>query len=258
MENESPQTAAAPSDPSPLATLVGVIIRPRSTFTRMREAVRGHWWLVFVLALVALVLVIVATIPIQAEATEAAIAAQQEQLGELSAEQQAQIEQTQAIFSSAAMLGAIGTLSGVIGLVINYAVRAGLLFLMGQLLGGQASFKQVWRMAVWTSLPGVISSFISGITIIISGNLPVAGLANVFTGTETGEVSPVLLAVLGRIDIFAIWSVVLIAVGMIATTRISRGKGILAAVIYWLLGVGWAAAGAAIGLALTSAFGVTP
>jgi len=239
---------------TPFQALLGVIARPRSTFARMRDAERGHWWVVFALGLIALVLSTVATVPIQVEMSQAAMAAQQEQM-DLSPEQQAQFEQTQAIFSSTAVLAAIGTASGIIGLLIGYGVRAGLLYLFGLVLGGQVSFKQIWRMAVWTALPISLGTFVSAIAVVATRQMPTAGLTYILTSAEMANASPFLTAILGRIDVYTIWSLILIAVGMVATARLSRVKAGLIAGVYWLLGAGLALVSTALNTALSGTFG---
>ena len=217
---------------TPFQALVGVIAQPRSSFNRLRDAERGHWWVVFVIALIALVLNTVATVPIQAQASQAAFEAQMSQMEGLDEAQLAQVEQTQAIMSSTVVLSAIGTATGIIGLLIGYAIRAGVLFVLGMVLGGQANFKQIWRTAVWTTLPMAVGTFVSAIAIVATGQLPAKGLSFALTGPELAAASPLVVAILGRIDIYTIWSLVLIAVGMRATARLSNTKSALIAAVF--------------------------
>ena len=48
--------------------------------------------------------------------------------------------------------------------------------------------------------------------------------------------SPLLLGLVGRIDVFTIWVTVLIAIGLAVTGKISRGRAAIAAVVVWLVG----------------------
>ncbi len=237
---------------SPLEALAGTLVKPYATFNRMREAGRGHWWMVFVLAFVSLVLINLATVPIQAEIQQAVL---EQQLAEMPAEQQAQAAQMQAIFSSQAMLGAIGTATGAVGVVIGYALRALVLFLLGLALGGRASFRQVWQMAVWTTLPNVLRSIVSAVAVFVTRGLPAPGLSFMFTSAELAEMSAAIKAVLHSVDVYTVWSLALVAVGMIATSRLSRAKGALVAFVYWALtlaaSAGLAAAGQAFGNVFT-------
>jgi hypothetical protein len=48
--------------------------------------------------------------------------------------------------------------------------------------------------------------------------------------------SPVLLGLIGRIDVFTIWVTVLLAIGLAVTGKISRGRAAMAGAIVWLIG----------------------
>jgi hypothetical protein len=48
--------------------------------------------------------------------------------------------------------------------------------------------------------------------------------------------SPVLLALLGRVDVFTIWITVLLAIGLSVTGRIPRSRAAVAAAIVWVAG----------------------
>lgn len=48
--------------------------------------------------------------------------------------------------------------------------------------------------------------------------------------------SPLLLGLVGRIDVFTIWVTVLIGIGIAVTGKVSRGRATLAAVIVWFAG----------------------
>jgi hypothetical protein len=48
--------------------------------------------------------------------------------------------------------------------------------------------------------------------------------------------SPILLGLVGRVDVFTIWVTILIAIGLAVTGKISRGKAAVAAAVVWLVG----------------------
>ncbi len=253
MSDVSPSAAAGKL--TPFGTLLGVLFRPRATFAAMRDAERGYWWVVLVLGILALVLVTVAVVPIEAKLAQDALAAQQEGM-ELSAEQQAQMEQTQRIMTSQATLGALGIVGGIVTMLIGFGARSGLLFLFGLAFGARVEFKQVWRMGVWTMLPGVVRSVVSAIAVFVTGELPAAGLSAIYvSNTEVAGASAALVAILGKIDIYIFWSLVLVGMGMVATLKLSKVKASMTAVFTWLLGLGWVVAWAAIGQQIGRAFG---
>jgi hypothetical protein len=61
---------------------------------------------------------------------------------------------------------------------------------------------------------------------------------------DADTASPMLLALIGRIDVFTIWVTVLIAIGLAVTGKISRGSAAIAAAIVWLAGALPSVAGA--------------
>ena len=48
--------------------------------------------------------------------------------------------------------------------------------------------------------------------------------------------NPIVLALLGRLDVFTIWVTILLAIGLSVTGKISRNKAAIAGVVVWLLG----------------------
>lgn len=226
---------------SPIEALVGVIIRPKSTFERMRDAAVGHWWVVAVLAVLALTLMTIAQAPLQAAGAAGSSQVQMESTNttrELSEEEQAQVEQAQEqmqeLMSSQALWGAILGCFGVIGLAISYLVRAGIVFLLGLALGGRASFKQVWRMAVWTTLPDVLRTIVSAVVVLVTGSQSASGLSYVLTSAEV-TAYPYLATFLGAVDIYVVWSLALLGIGLCVTSQLNRGKSAAVALTYWLL-----------------------
>jgi hypothetical protein len=247
---------AAAADMSPIETLAGVVVRPLATFERMRDATRGHWWMVLVLAFLALVLVSIATVPIEAEAARSALQAQQENndTSQLSESQQAQVEQVQNIFTSQAVLGGISVVTGCIGLVIGYLIRAGFVFLVGLALGGRATFRQVWRMSIWTTLPDVLRTVVSAVVIFITGSQSAPGLSYILTGAEV-KAQPYLANFLQSIDIYVIWGLLLLWLGLTATSQLSRTKSAMVALSYWLLTLAFTLGFTALGQSLVGMMG---
>lgn len=54
---------------------------------------------------------------------------------------------------------------------------------------------------------------------------------------DPDKVSPVLLSVIGRIDVFTIWVTVLLAIGLAVVARIPKSRAAIAAAIVWVIGM---------------------
>ena len=53
---------------------------------------------------------------------------------------------------------------------------------------------------------------------------------------DPNTVSPILLGLVGRIDVFTIWVTVLLAIGLSVTGGITRARAFMAAPIIWAVG----------------------
>ena len=123
-------------------------------------------------------------------------------------------------------------------------------------LGGRASFKQVWRMSVWTALPDVLRTVASAIAVFATGGSPAPGLSYIFESAELQSMSPYLVEFLRGIDIYLIWSLVLLWIGLLATTQLDRTKSAAVTAAYWLLTLAFSLGLTALGQALVGMVGV--
>lgn len=227
--------------------LLGVLARPRATFEKMRDVKQAHWWLVAVIALAAVVLGSVAAAFTNPGLMSAGTTGSQV----VQFDGAIQPGPSGTAMSSMAILG--GIVGGIVGLAFWYLIRAGLLFMAALALGGRTEFRQIWRMAVWTTLPETLGSIVSGIAMLVTRNPAAPGLSNVLTPAEAAEM-PVLAAFLGTINLYYIWSLLLIAIGLAATARLGRGKSLAVTAAYWALTIGATVGLAAIGAAFMASF----
>jgi hypothetical protein len=207
---------------SPLRTLIGVLIRPRATFEKLRAAKRGYWWVVFALAVVAALVLALASTAAQRSTIQAVV-----QSGSVEG-----VEMPANMAQTATTLATVGAaISGVFSALFGYLLLTLLVFGAGLVLGGKATFQQVFTMSVWTTLPYVVRSLVQAIASLVTGAAPVSGLSGVLTIAETMSM-PVLAAILSRIDIYMVWSLVLLVIGVGVVYRLSKGKTFLVVGIY--------------------------
>ncbi|MFX0046438.1 MAG: Yip1 family protein [Candidatus Hermodarchaeota archaeon] len=242
---------ATPSERRGLFRLLwGMIVRPRSTLEYLNEHGGRTWWVPAILAVLLLLLSVVVAAPIATRQTREAVRASQEQLRErlgteMSAEQQEQMEQSMSVAASPLITVAFPAVTGVIGRVVGWLVWAGALYLAGMALGGRSTFGQMFRTVVWTWLPYVLRTLIQSIYILASGQL----IANPGLSGLVGETRPIaemvtappdlgqlfLKALLSRVDLFLVWNLVLVVIGVAVVTHLPRRKAILATLGVWLL-----------------------
>jgi len=237
----------APVRPGALRSLWGMILRPRATLEHLKEHDRRGWWLPAVLAVLLVVLPVVVAAPITAQQTREAILAAQEQMGEqgearLSDEEKAQMT---SYATSPLITTVFPAAAGVVGLIVGWLVWAGALYLAGMALGGRSAFGAMFRMVVWAWLPYVLRGLIQTVYILTSGQViahpGLSGLVQQdrpigeMIAAPPGLGQLLLVSFLSRIDLFMVWNLILLIVGVRVMTQLSRRKTALVTLAVWLL-----------------------
>jgi maltodextrin utilization protein YvdJ len=213
MANTTVETGAVPAPKSLLARFVGVITSPRATF----EAVVAHPRWLGMLVLTTVIVAACTTLPMTTEAGKDAALEQQvktmESMGfKVNDEMYAQLQKRMAI-APYTTAGSILVMSPVFAVIFSAILFA----IFNAAMGGTASFKQVF--AVW-----VHASAISALGQLFTGPF------NYFRGAMTSATNlAVLLPMLpdgsfagklaGMIDLFVIWWVVVLAMGLAVLYR---------------------------------------
>jgi hypothetical protein len=231
----------------PLRLLLGMIVRPRATLEYLREHSTRAWWAAAVLAVVLAAAPIVVAGPITARETRAAILAGQEEIAEqrgraLTDEQRNQMV---AYGASSLIITVFPAAAGVALLVVGWLAWSGGLYLAAMALGGRSTFRAVFRMVVWTWVPFILRGLLQTVYIGASGQtIAHAGLSGFVQGAPVaGELiaaplslgGVVQMGFLSRVDLFMLWNLILLIVGVRVMTRLSRRKTLLITLVVWLL-----------------------
>jgi len=129
-----------------------------------------------------------------------------------------------------------------VGIGIALVIGGGLLWVLVSLFGGEAKFGTLMSVATFASVPSVILLAIVGAIVLQmkgAGQItsmqdlqPALGL-DLLVPSATGFVGAALKAV----NPFGIWGLVLTAIGVSTTHRLSKGTGYTIATIVFLIGV---------------------
>ena len=208
MANTAVQTGAAPAPKGLVARFIGIITDPRATF----ESVAAHPKWLGMLALTTAIVLTCTVLPMTTEGgKEAMLETQVRQMESFGVQVNDQMyQQMRSRMGIAPYTTAGGVL--VMSPIITAALAGILLVIFGAIMGGSATFKQVYAIVVHA---GVISAL---------GQL-ITGPLNYFRGTMASATNlSVLLPMLpegtfltrlaGMIDLFIIWWVFILAVGI--------------------------------------------
>lgn len=136
----------------------------------------------------------------------------------------------------AAMMKYLGGIMIPIGFGLSIAGTALVMKLVSSVMEPGASWAQSFLIATFAAFVVIPQQILGSLLIFIkSGSGAVATKDASFGALRFVEdPDPVLKAVLGRFDIFPIWSAILCAIGLIVVVRMPRGKAFATAAIAWL------------------------
>ncbi len=210
--------------------LLSVLIRPRRTFTELAAEARASWLTpMLVLTVTALLLVLVSGYI----KTRAAM------MGEVTMppdwqwwtpEMQNNYMQAQQATQGKTFVYIIPLVGAWTGLWLGWVLIAGLLHLGSTLLGGRGTMQGALNVAAWASLPFAIRDVFRVIYMLAAGHaIGSPGLSGFATSAGF------LPQLLSRLDLFVIWYVILLMIGIAIFDGLSRGKAVVDVLVIILL-----------------------
>ncbi len=219
--------------------LFGWIDQPKKTLRYVIKEPRWPLWLapVFII-LVATIIVTVVSAPLLSELSRQQAEEQmQAQMASIPEEQAEQVRSTMDTFTSPLFVGAMGIAFTVLGLILTWLFRGALLFFIGYLLGTDNRYIQMVTLVLWSWLPFALRDLVQAIYVLLNGQLAInKGLSFlVASGDQAQNAGNLLYGFLGQIDIFLVWHLLLVGIGIAVSTRSTTTKTALATIGYWIV-----------------------
>jgi hypothetical protein len=114
------------------------------------------------------------------------------------------------------------------------------IWIVGKFVDAKQTMNAAIIVAVFSYFPRIIEGIVNRVQSMLIDTSTINSRYSLSLGVgrflDPDTTSPILLALVGRIDLFTIWVTVLIAIGIAVTGKISRGRAAIAAVAVWLIG----------------------
>ena len=114
------------------------------------------------------------------------------------------------------------------------------LWLCGKLVDAKEALSAAVMVAAYAFVPRIVESVLRGVQGLLMDPATLDGQLRLSLGVgrflDPDTASPVLLALLARVDVFTIWVTVLLAIGLSVTGRIPRARAAIAAALVWMIG----------------------
>lgn len=206
--------------------LVGVAIHPRRTFEQIATQPRGVWLLpMLVLTLTTLGRVLVSG-SIRQRLLLSAGPTLPPNFEFFSPEQQAQFMQAAQSTTGPVFMYVFPAIAALLGIWIGWLLVSGLLHLVVTLLGGRGETSYSINLVAWASVPFVVRDLVRIVAMLATGGLiESTGLSGFAPANPSGEAT-YLAALLSAVDIYLIWHLLLLIIGVRAGNGLASGKAI--------------------------------
>ena len=236
--NEFPPPAAGPTEsappPSAVAVIASVFYAPVQAFEALRA--RPRWWLalaILVLTSLAVQLAVLRHLDMAGTVRERMeAAARGRAVSEADVERA--VEQGQ-------KFAPVGAVAGALAAPVVFLLLGGVYFLGLKLAGSQAEFKPVFATTLHATLPpAVVSSALTAVVVAQKGTMTANEMGRAVKSNLGAFLSPQAPAALRSaaevLDVFNLWTWVLLAIGLSITGGIPRARAATVVAVVW---VGW-------------------
>ena len=212
METELDNSVKIRKSPWLFSWIPAILLKPRSTIELINKE-QKHIWLTPLVVLSALaILVVMIAAPIRRNAIQMGLTTPPD-FQYYSADQQAQFYTAQATQTSPLFMYVFPILFGLVAIWLSWFILGSVLHLALTLSGRRAVSIRSYNMVVWAMVPLGVRYLVQIIAMIATkSTINRAGLSGLVGADPTGVMAYVA-ALLGLIDIFFIWQIVLLILG---------------------------------------------
>ena len=228
--SEPTTTVDAPSKAGLWEDFIDIFHQPSQVFERRRDGQFGMalvaFWVISVILFFALRNGLA---PIFDAEIAKATAAQAASHPELTSDQLAQGQQ---------MMEKFGTIAFVVFLPIMIFISGVMLWIASKVVGAGVAFASAMVIVVYAQFPRIVETLLNAVQGLVLQPESITSRYSVQIGPARfmdPHANPFLLAVLGGLDLFTIWVVVLMAIGISVIAKVSRSTGAIAAILVWFV-----------------------
>ena len=213
----------------------GIVDQPAATFQTIAVQSTGSMWAAPLIGVILCfaVLIIVQT-PYNLELAREQM---ESQLASLPAEQGGAARAGMEMTMTMPFMLATGLGFGIVTLLLGILAQAVFLYFSALVSGGEMTFGSIFRMSAWTSMPFAIGFLAqAGFMAFAQRMIQYPGLAYlVATGELIQDARNPMFVLLGRIDLFWLWHMLLVMLGLSVVARFGRGKSLALTFVYAVL-----------------------
>lgn len=204
--------------------LASILVKPRQTFEKILAAgLSAYLTPLLVISILALLVVLVAG-PIRKEAAMSGVIQYPPDYQYWSPEMQAQFEAGASANTSTAYIYIFPAISALVSIWFGWLLFSAILHLSLTIAGSRSSFSSVMNVTAWASVPFILRYIVQLIFMLSTHQtITYAGLEGFSPAGDSSSIQ-FLASVLPLIDLYTIWQVILVMVGVKPLSGLSSGK----------------------------------
>jgi hypothetical protein len=214
----------------------GMVDRPGQAMAEAAKRPRA-WFLPAVLLVLSMVVLLGVLAPYQIKLANERSAQVIEQLAANMSEEQARMirESARPITPTTYWLSGLGV--GLAVAALGWVLRGTVVHFSSMAAGGTSVWGPTFAVCLWSMLPFFVRDLVQATYTLVSKQLiEHQGLSFlVASGDVLKDGRSLSYALLGNVDPFALWHIILLGLGISAATKLSKGKATFMALIVWLV-----------------------
>jgi len=240
VEQQEQATVAIAADKATVwSNLAGIVDRPAETLGGVYRRPRWAWLGPLLIVFLALAVFAVASTPYTVELAREQV---RRSVAGMS-EQQAAMVLSSLDRMTAPIMGVTATVGGLIAVAIGLLVATGVLYFAGLVSGTELNFVPLLSMMAWTWIPFAVRHLVqAGFILVRRGLIVNQGLSwLVSVGDPLKDAGNIVYYLLGFVDVFMLWHLILVWAGTRGAGRLSWGRAFVIAIAYAAvnIGLGW-------------------
>ena len=136
--------------------------------------------------------------------------------------------------------GVFGGLAVAFGIPIIVCLLALVMWVAGKPFDSKQTLRSAFVVATYSYFPRIVEAILNAIQGLLLDVESLTGLQSLKLGPtrfmDIDAASPVVIALLGRVDVFTLWVTVLIVIGLKVTGKLTTSQAAIAGAIVWLCG----------------------
>ena len=128
----------------------------------------------------------------------------------------------------------------IVSIPISILLTGLVLWAVGKIFESKQLAQTAIMVATYAFVPRILGTVVGAIIAYFSSPERLNGAARITVSLgqflDPDKASPVLLALLTRVDLFTLWQTALIAIGLQVTGKVSKSSSWIAAALVWLIG----------------------